>query len=108
MIWRALILSVFTLAFAPSEGWAQWRDRTDFSTQLDAQSARDGVERGELRPLRDILSAIQARYPGRNLGQRLNRGNPPTYTFDWLTNDGRKLYIVVNAETGEILSVSGG
>jgi uncharacterized membrane protein YkoI len=84
----------------------RWRD-PDLRGQLSPEDARDGVERGDLRPVREILAAVQARFPGRNLGQSLIPGNPPVYEVDWLTNDGRKLAVIVNARTASILSVRG-
>lgn len=63
---------------------------------------------GRFAPMRDILAAISARYPGRPLGApRLQRGQPTVYIIDWLTQDGRKLTVVANAATGQILNVSG-
>ena len=67
----------------------------------------DAVQRGQLVPLRQIPSQIEQRYPGRLLNAELQRGDPSIYVIDWLTPDGRKLTIRANAETGNIMGVSG-
>jgi uncharacterized membrane protein YkoI len=75
---------------------------------LSPKEARDAGEEGRHVPLRDILAEVQRRYPGRSLGAALSRDRPAMYEITWLTNDGRRLHIRANAETGQIVSVSGG
>lgn len=102
-----LALAVGSGVAAPAEAFQRGRDRPDLGQTLSPDGARDAVERGEHVPLRRILSQIEQRYPGRLIGNRLERGDPSIYVIDWLTPDGRKLTIRANAETGGILSVSG-
>jgi uncharacterized membrane protein YkoI len=104
-IFLALVLGASAL-IETAAAQPRWRDQ-EFGAQLSPDDARDGVERGNLRPLREVLAAVQSRYPGRNLGQRLIMGRPPAYEVDWLTQDGRKLVVIVNAENASILSVRG-
>lgn len=92
---------------APAEAFQRGRDRPDLGQTLSPNEARNAVEQGRHVPLRQILSQIEARYPGRLLGAELERGNPSIYVIDWLTPDGRKLTIRANAETGGIMGVSG-
>lgn len=101
----ACALGVFAL-IDTAAAQPRWRE-PEFGSRLSPDDARDGVERGNLRPLREILAAVHSRFPGRNLGQRLIMGRPPAYEVDWLTQDGRKLVVIVNAETAAILSVRG-
>ncbi|MDX2235067.1 MAG: hypothetical protein NW200_11280 [Hyphomonadaceae bacterium] len=111
MISRFLLaaLALSTLAVDPAA--AQFRDRRggpDLGSTLSPNEARDAVQEGRHRPLREIIAQIQNRFPGRMLGAELQRGNPSVYVIDWLTPDGRKLTIRANAENGAILGVSGG
>lgn len=100
-------LAVGLAAAAPAEAFQRGRDRPDLGQSFSPNEARDAVEQGRHVPLRQILSQIESRYPGRLLGADLERGNPSIYVIDWLTSDGRKLTIRANAETGGIIGVSG-
>jgi uncharacterized membrane protein YkoI len=100
-------LVVGLAAAAPAEAFQRGRDRPDLGQNFSPNEARDAVEQGRHVPLRQILSQIEQRYPGRLLGTDLERGNPSIYVIDWLTSDGRKLTIRANAETGGIIGVSG-
>jgi hypothetical protein len=100
-------LAVSLAAAAPADAFQRGRDRPDLGQSFSPGEARDAVEQGRHVPLRQILSQIEARYPGRLLGANLERGNPSIYVIDWLTQDGRKLTIRANAETGGIIGVSG-
>jgi uncharacterized membrane protein YkoI len=98
-------LAVALVAAAPAEAFQ--RGRPDLSQTLSPNEARDAVAQGRHVPLRQIIGQIEARYPGRLLNAELQRGNPSIYVIDWLTNDGRKLTVRANAETGGIIGVSG-
>lgn len=100
----ALIVGFATTA--PAEAYQRGRG-PDLGQTLSPNEARDAVQEGRHVPLRQILSQIEARYPGRMLGAELQRGNPSIYVIDWLTPDGRKLTIRANAQTGAIIGVSG-
>jgi uncharacterized membrane protein YkoI len=105
------LLAAFALsALAVDPAAAQFRDRRGdmLGQTLQPGEVREAAREGRHVQLRDIVAQIQPRYPGRLLDQRLERGQPSIYVIDWLTNDGRKLIIRANAETGAILSVSGG
>ena len=100
-------LAMGLAAAAPAEAYQPGRDRPDLGQSFSPGEARDAVEQGRHVPLRQILSQIEARYPGRLLNAELQRGNPSIYVIDWLTPDGRKLTIRANAETGGLIGVSG-
>jgi uncharacterized membrane protein YkoI len=105
----ALALGLVTAlgAAAPAEAFQRGRDRPDLGQTLSPNEARDAVQTGRHVPLRQIISQIEARYPGRLLNAELQRGNPSIYVIDWLTPDGRKLTVRANAETGAITGVTG-
>jgi uncharacterized membrane protein YkoI len=60
--------------------------------------------------LEDVLDEVRSRYPGHQLSVSGPRqaGGGYVYEIKWLTDEGAVLYIVVDAETGGILSVDGG
>lgn len=109
MLLRSLILG---LALALAAGGAASADPgrrgSDFGQNFSPNEAREAREQGVHVPLRNIFAMIGSRYPGRPLGTELVRGQPAVYVIEWLTVDGRKLTIRVNAETGAILGVEGG
>ncbi len=58
----------------------------------------------DLVPLSRVLAKIRARYPGKHLDVNVIRGPSPRYIVIWLTPDGRRLDIVVDARSGQIIS----
>ncbi len=75
----------------------------------DHDAARKAVESGAIRPLSEILAAIEARHPGRVLEAELERDDkaPSRYIYEIkvLTADGRVLKIEADAKTADILRV---
>lgn len=111
MMSRFLLAALAVTALCAEPALAQPGRRggpPDLGSTFSPGEARDARQAGRHVPLRDIFSRIQARYPGRPLGTQLERGDPSIYVIDWLTDDGRKLTVRANAETGAILNVSGG
>jgi hypothetical protein len=110
MTFRFLLAAIAMTAVcvAPASAQPGRGGAPDLGATFSPGEARDAVQRGQHVPLRNILSQIEARYPGRMLGARLDRGQPSVYVIDWLTSDGRKLTIRANAENGAILGVTGG
>jgi uncharacterized membrane protein YkoI len=99
----ALALQVATPASAQAQDWL----RPDFGTRLDSDEAQDRVERGALRPFRDIVATLEGRFGGRYLSHRLFDGRPAVYVVEWLAGDGRRISVRVNAVTGSVMDVSG-
>lgn len=67
------------------------------------------AQRGDFVPLEDILANLREQYSGHQLSVS---GPAPqdggyVYRIKWLTDDGAVLYVVVDAESGDILSVEG-
>ncbi len=60
-------------------------------------------------PLESILADLQNQYSGHQLSVSgpSRQGGGFVYRIKWLTEDGAVLYIVADAETGQILSVEG-
>ena len=107
---RALLFTVLLAAAAlaaPAAAVAQPDDKGDslgaaWAPQQD--EARAGVRRGAQVPLSLVIMTIQRRLPGRMLDAGLeNFGGRPIYRIRWLTNDGRRLDLLVDASTGAII-----
>jgi len=85
------------LAFGDHDG--------DESVDADQDQARELVEHGVIRPLREILARIRDQAPGDVVGVDLSRhGGRWVYGLKVLTPAGRRLDIAVDAGTMAILS----
>ncbi len=62
-------------------------------------------------PLEQVIQSLHARYPGsesKSLDARiLERPGAVLYEIIWLTQDGRKLVITVDAATGQVIGTKG-
>jgi hypothetical protein len=82
---------------APNSLGADWREQ-----QLEA---RQGVRRGNLAPLSQVIGQIQRRTPGRQLDAGIEyQGERPVYRVRWVTSGGRRIDYIVDGATGAILS----
>ncbi len=91
------------IAAAQAQAWT----RPDLGGRLNSDQAHDRVERGALRPFREIVADLEGRFGGRYLSHRLFDGRPATYEVNWLAGDGRRITVRVNAESGAVMGVSG-
>lgn len=94
---------VLLLALAlllPSDGAASGR--------RDHERARAALAAGEIRPLSELLSQIEARYLGRVIETELDRRRDRwVYEFKLLPPSGRIYELIVDAETGALLDSRG-
>jgi uncharacterized membrane protein YkoI len=107
-----LLLASLAAVALPTVGDAQGRGRyrgendslgAGWSPQQD--TARDEVRRGRLIPLGQVLEMIGRRVPGRALDAGLEQmGDRPVYRVRWLTQDGRRIDLIVDATSGAILA----
>jgi hypothetical protein len=92
----AVVLAAPALAQSPGSTWApegRGRDRD-----------RGGDERQREVPLGSILRELRMRYGGQHLdAQRAG----DRYIISWITEDGRRLTVEVDASSGRTLSVRG-
>lgn len=127
MIRMIAILAVCGLMLAPGaraqgegrdraampEAWqggpmAQLQDQ-GWGNQFSPGQARDAVKEGRTVPLSQILKNLKREHGGYHLNAELySRGGGAVYEIDWLTDDGRKLKITVDAQTGAVIDRRGG
>ncbi|HYF23911.1 MAG TPA: PepSY domain-containing protein [Caulobacteraceae bacterium] len=76
-----------------SSGWRQQQDE-----------ARDAVRQGRHVPLSQVIAQIDRRTPGRILDSGIEyQGNRAVYRVRWVTDDGRRIDYLVDAQTGAII-----
>ena len=101
---RILISLAFgLLAMSPSAvGQGGW------GSSFTADEARDARQKGEIKPLNDILRPIRNQYGGnmRNFVGLYEQGGRKVYIIDWVTRHGELVQFTIDARTGRVLSVS--
>lgn len=96
-----LALGLFTAQPALADQWSQ---------SFSPGQARESVREGKTVPLSRIFKDLKREYGGYQLDAELyssQDGNGSEYHIDWMTEDGRKVLFVVDAETGRILDRRG-
>lgn len=93
-------LAVLALLGAPAVSAQSWAPN-------DARNARQS---GDIIPLRDIIRQLKRSYGGSYLNADLSSrgGGQSVYRIDWVTDDGRKMRFIVDAQTGRVLQTSRG
>ncbi|MFN7180872.1 PepSY domain-containing protein [Hyphomonas sp.] len=88
---------------------AQLQDQ-GWGNQFSPGEARDARKEGRTVPLSQILKNLKRDYGGYHLNAELysQDAGSAVYEIDWLTEDGRKLKITVNAQTGAVIDRRGG
>jgi uncharacterized membrane protein YkoI len=73
------------------------------NARLEQDMTRQAVERGEIRPLADILAAIRNKLPGEVIGVEIERKNGRwLYEFRVSDSKGRLFEVYVDARSGAI------
>lgn len=101
-----VLFAVFGLILSPAalaqdQGWGN---------QFSPGEAREAVKEGRTVPLSRIFQTLKREYGGYQLGADLysKETGGAVYEIDWLTDDGRKVQVTVDAQTGAIISRRGG
>ncbi|MEL7129859.1 MAG: PepSY domain-containing protein [Pseudomonadota bacterium] len=99
-----LSLIIAMSAFQPIAAAQNW------GNSFSSGQARDARQNGDIVPLRDIIRRLQRQYGGRYLDADLvsRSGGGSEYRIDWITEDGRKVRFVVDAQTGRVTRSSAG
>lgn len=71
------------------------------------EEARRAVERGELRPLADILAVVKKSFPGKVVEVELEREDSGRYIYEIevLSRDGRVIELEYDGKTGRQLKM---
>ena len=79
---------------------ADWREQQD--------EARSAVRAGRQLPLSSVIARINAQIPGRLLDTGIeDEGGRAVYRVRWAARDGRRLDVIADARTGDILRQEG-
>jgi uncharacterized membrane protein YkoI len=81
-----------------------------WGNQFSPGQARDAVKEGRTVPLSRIFQNLKREYGGYQLGADLysQEAGGAVYEIDWLTEDGRKVHVTVDAQTGAVIDRRGG
>jgi hypothetical protein len=81
----------------PNSLGADWR--------LQQDEVRQGVTDRRLMPLGQVIEQLSQRMGGRQLDAGLEyQGGRPIYRVRWITRDGRRVDMLIDATTGAVLS----
>ncbi len=95
------IAALGTTAPASAQGWGN---------SFSPGQARDASQNGDIKPLREVIQKLKREFGGSHLSAELfsKEGGGAEYRIDWITDDGRKLRLVVDAQNGRVISSTGG
>jgi uncharacterized membrane protein YkoI len=92
---------IFALAFALTLALAP--TGAGHASSRDHDAVLGAVERGEIRPLAEILAAVRSKLPGDITGVEIERkGGQWVYEFRVVDKNGRLFDIYVDARSGDI------
>lgn len=95
----ALMLSVSGAVLPMAGAHAQ-----DMRNNYSAGQARDARDSGDVLPALRAISIVRGRYPGAEvLNAQLRGGSSPQWVVTILTREGRRVDVIVDARTGQIL-----
>lgn len=82
----------------------------EWGNQFSPGQARDAVKEGRTVPLSRIFQTLKREYGGYQLGADLysDESGDAVYEIDWLAEDGRKVHVTVDAQTGSVTGRRGG
>jgi hypothetical protein len=78
---------------------------TASAQQLMPRSLEERQERPRERPFSEIHSQLRRQFGGQLLDMRQQGGN---YVVAWIDRDGQRIQLVIDAESGRIISQRGG
>lgn len=106
----AASLAVFGLFAGQAEARPGWREGLGQSFDAERPGARPEASQDRQRtPLYQIVQRLERRVGGQMLDARLvEGGRGEMYVIKWLTDDGRKIEFLVDAQSGAVLDQRGG
>ena len=90
------------MAASPASAQGQW------GSSFTADEARNAREKGEIRPLKELLRDVREEYGGnmRRFDGLYERGSRKVYVIDWVTGRGELVTFTIDARSGRVISVS--
>jgi len=109
MLKRLRALSVFAFIAVLAAGSLLHADDGEDEASSDhhqREAMRGAVERGEIKPLVEVLSAVHSKLPGEIVGVEIeNVHGTWTYEFRVADGKGRLFAATVDAATAEVISI---
>ena len=89
--------------------WPGTAGPVEAQQSFSAEQARNAVRSGDILPLKDIFDTLEDEFGGYQLDVDLfsTSVGGSEYHIEWMSEDGRWLEIVVDAQTGDLVSTSG-
>jgi len=98
------VIAAPALADGPAVSSVQPAGYASMQDRYTAPQARDARRQGNVVPALRVISEVRRRYPGADvLDAELEGGASPRYVIKILTQDGRRVDVVADARTGQIL-----
>ncbi len=102
----AILMAVVAASPAVADDDHKERRNRERDREINQDAVRDAVQRGEIRPLTDVLKAGEAAMPGQVLGVKLKKLNGRlVYELKILTGQGRVREVYVDGASLEIIKV---
>lgn len=100
------ILAYGLPAHADDDGHSGERDRESEREHGSHERVREAVERGDIKPLSDVLTIVGPRLPGEVVGVEVEHEKGEwIYEFRVLNRDGRIFEVYVDGATAEIRKI---
>lgn len=96
----------FSLAFGAASDALQYPQPSgsEMRGRYTADEARNAVQSGQVLPALQVIRTVRQRYPQAEVvDAELEQGPRPRYIIKILTEQGRRVDVVVDAQTGNIL-----
>ncbi|WP_047309333.1 PepSY domain-containing protein [Rhodopseudomonas palustris] len=101
IVWFGLVAAAVLMSVAPVA--AHDHDHHHHDRRQDHDEARLAVERGEIRPLAELLGMIRGKLPGEITGVEIERRHDQwLYEFVVVDKRGRLYEVYVDGRSGEI------
>lgn len=98
-VFVSIALAAMSVVGSPAPAQAQWGD------SFTAGEARKARDQGKVVPLKDIFEQLRKRHGGYQLDAELyQKSGRQIYVIDWMTEQGERVRVNVDARTGRIQS----
>lgn len=105
--WKISLAALFAIL---ATGSGMSANTQGWGNSFSAGEARDASQNGRIKPLREVIQSLKREFGGSYLNAELfsKQGGGAEYHIEWVTDDGRKLRLIVDAESGRVTRTTGG